>query len=106
MIPEAGCDPAGPPTTGIRIDPTVQVWRRRKEIRYAMVVRHNYLLVGRGHADLRIRKYELVSMDFLWFSMQLPLAVLVVVIYIVGMVTGSYLLALMRQLVTGAQRQT
>jgi lipopolysaccharide assembly protein A len=49
---------------------------------------------------------ELVSMDFLWFSMRLPLAVLVVVIYIVGMVTGSYLWALLRRLVTGAQRQT
>lgn len=47
---------------------------------------------------------EIVSVDFLWFSIQLPLAVLVVVIYIVGMVTGSNLWALVRRLVTGARR--
>lgn len=47
---------------------------------------------------------EIVSVDFLWFSIQLPLAVLVVVIYIVGMVTGSNLWALIRRLVTGTRR--
>jgi uncharacterized integral membrane protein len=48
---------------------------------------------------------EIVSVDFLWFGMRLPLAVLIVVVYIVGMVTGSYLWALIRRLVRGA-RQT
>lgn len=49
---------------------------------------------------------EIVSVDFLWFSLRLPLALLVVVIYIVGMLTGSYLWIFIRRLVTGARRQT
>ena len=49
---------------------------------------------------------EIVSMDFLWFSMRLPLALLIIVIYIVGMLTGSHLWTLIRRLVTGAKRQT
>jgi lipopolysaccharide assembly protein A len=48
---------------------------------------------------------ESVSMDFLWFSMRLPLAVLVIVIYIIGMLTGSHLWTLIRLLVTGARQR-
>jgi hypothetical protein len=49
---------------------------------------------------------EIVSVDFLWFSMRLPLAALVVVVYIVGMATGSSLWALIRRLVRGARLKT
>jgi uncharacterized integral membrane protein len=53
-----------------------------------------------------VENLEIVSVDFLWFSMRLPLAVLVVVIYIVGMVTGSNLWTLIRRLVRGASGKT
>jgi uncharacterized integral membrane protein len=46
---------------------------------------------------------EIVSMDFLWFSLRLPLALLVIVIYILGMVTGSNLQAFIRWSVRGAR---
>jgi uncharacterized integral membrane protein len=53
-----------------------------------------------------VENLEIVSVDFLWFSMRLPLAVLVVAIYLVGMVTGSNLWALIRRLVRGASGKT
>ena len=50
-----------------------------------------------------LENMEIVSMDFLWFSLRLPLAFLVIVIYIVGMVTGSNLRAFIRWSVRGAR---
>lgn len=46
---------------------------------------------------------EIVSMDFLWFSLRLPLAFLVIAIYIIGTVTGSNLWAFVRWSVRGAR---
>jgi uncharacterized integral membrane protein len=61
-------------------------------------------LLGVATLVFAFENMEIVSMDFLWFSMRLPLAFLVVVIYVVGMVTGSSLWALIRRLVAGARR--
>lgn len=61
-------------------------------------------LLGAVTLVFAFENLEIVSVDFLWFSIRLPLAVLVVVIYIVGMVTGSNLWALIRRLITGARR--
>ncbi len=61
-------------------------------------------LLGAVTLIFAFENLEIVSVDFLWFSIRLPLALLVVVIYIVGMVTGSNLWALICRLVTGARR--
>jgi len=53
-----------------------------------------------------IENFEIVTMSFLGFSARVPLALLVVIIYVVGMVTGSSLLALLRRSVQGVRRST
>jgi uncharacterized integral membrane protein len=63
-------------------------------------------LLGAVTLIFAVENLEIVSVDFLWFSMRLPLAVLVVVVYIVGMATGSSLWALIRRLVRGARMKT
>jgi lipopolysaccharide assembly protein A len=50
-----------------------------------------------------IENMEVVSVDFLWFGMRLPLAVLIVVVYIIGMATGSSFWGLIRRSVRGAR---
>jgi lipopolysaccharide assembly protein A len=45
-----------------------------------------------------------VTVAFLGFSVSAPLAVLAVIIYVLGMVTGSSLWALIRQSLHGARR--
>ena len=62
-------------------------------------------LLGAATLVFAVENREVVSVDFLWFSMRLPLAVLIVVIYIVGMATGSNLWALVRRLVRGARQK-
>ena len=46
---------------------------------------------------------ELVTMSFLGFSARVPLAVLVAIVYVVGMVTGGSLWALLRKSFHGSQ---
>jgi lipopolysaccharide assembly protein A len=53
-----------------------------------------------------LQNTEIVSMDFLWFSVRLPLAFLVAGIYLVGMATGSSFWALIRRSVKGARLRT
>jgi uncharacterized integral membrane protein len=62
-------------------------------------------LLGAATLVFAFENMEIVSVDFLWLSMRLPLALLVVVIYIVGTVTGSSLWAFTRRLVRGARRK-
>jgi lipopolysaccharide assembly protein A len=50
-----------------------------------------------------IENMEVVSIDLLWFGVRLPLALLIVVVYIVGMATGSSFWALIRRSVKGAR---
>lgn len=61
-------------------------------------------LLGAATLVFAWENLELVSVDFLWFSMRMPLAFLVAVLYIAGMVTGSSLWALIRRLIGGARR--
>ena len=60
-------------------------------------------LLGLATLIFAYENMEIVSMDFLWFSLRLPLAVLVVVVYVIGMVTGSNLRAFVRWSVRGAR---
>ena len=60
------------------------------------------LLLATGTLIFALQNLEMVSMDFLWFSMRAPLAFLVAATYVAGMVTGSSFLALVRRSVRSA----
>jgi len=49
------------------------------------------------------QNFQIVTMSFLGISARTPLALLVVVVYLLGTVTGSSLLALLRRSVEGAR---
>jgi uncharacterized integral membrane protein len=49
-----------------------------------------------------VQNFEIVTMSFLGISARTPLALLVVVVYLLGTVTGSSLLALLRRSVERA----
>jgi uncharacterized integral membrane protein len=49
---------------------------------------------------------QLVTMSFLGFSARVPLALLAAGIYVLGTVTGSSLVALLRQSIEGAKPRT
>jgi uncharacterized integral membrane protein len=51
-----------------------------------------------------LQNRELVTMSFLGFSIHAPLAILIVVVYVVGAVTGGSLFALLRRSYKGSQR--
>jgi lipopolysaccharide assembly protein A len=51
-----------------------------------------------------IQNFEIVTMSFLGFSARAPLALLVALIYVLGMVTGGSLLALLRRSLQGSRR--
>jgi putative membrane protein len=50
-----------------------------------------------------LQNLEIVTMSFLGFSARAPLALLVVVIYVLGAATGGSLLALLRRSYEGAR---
>jgi lipopolysaccharide assembly protein A len=52
-----------------------------------------------------IQNFEIVTMSFLGFSARAPLALLVVIIYVLGMATGGSLLALLRRSFQGSRRK-
>jgi|SRR6516162_2033623 putative membrane protein len=51
-----------------------------------------------------VKNFEMVTMSFLGFSARAPLALLVAVVYLVGMATGGSLLAVLRRSVQGSRR--
>lgn len=51
------------------------------------------------------QNFQIVTMSFFGLSATLPLAVLAVIIYLAGTVTGSSLLALLRRSLEGASRR-
>jgi putative membrane protein len=50
-----------------------------------------------------IQNRELVTMSFLGFSVRAPLAVLAVIVYVLGAITGGSLFALLRRSVRGTR---
>jgi lipopolysaccharide assembly protein A len=50
-----------------------------------------------------IQNLEIVTMSFLGFSARVPLAMLVAVVYVVGMITGGSLWSLLRKSFHGSQ---
>jgi uncharacterized integral membrane protein len=57
-------------------------------------------------AMFAMQNFQMVSVSFLRFSAQMPLAVLVAIIYLLGAATGSSLFALLRRVLAGARRRT
>jgi uncharacterized integral membrane protein len=52
-----------------------------------------------------VQNREIVSMDFLNFSVRAPLAIMVVVFYLLGAATGGSLFALLRRSIQGSRAQ-
>ncbi len=50
-----------------------------------------------------VQNLEIVTVSFLGFSASMPLALLVVIIYVLGMATGSSLWALLRRSYQGSR---
>ena len=53
-----------------------------------------------------VQNLQIVTMSFLGFSATVPMALLVAVVYLLGMATGGSLRALFRRLLEGARRTT
>jgi putative membrane protein len=51
-----------------------------------------------------IQNFQIVTMSFLGLNARAPLALLVAAFYVLGMVTGGSLLALLRQSLQGSRR--
>jgi lipopolysaccharide assembly protein A len=51
-----------------------------------------------------VQNFEMITMSFLGFSARAPLALLVAVVYFVGMATGGSLLTVLRRSVQGSRR--
>jgi uncharacterized integral membrane protein len=54
-------------------------------------------------AIFALQNFEVVTMRFLGFSVRAPLAVLVAVVYLLGMVTGGSLWSLLRRSIEGSK---
>ena len=53
-----------------------------------------------------VQNLQIVTMSFLGFSATVPMALLVAVVYLLGMATGGSLRALFRRFLEGARRTT
>ena len=51
-----------------------------------------------------VQNFQIVTMSFLGFSVRAPLALLVSIIYLLGMATGGSLLALLRRSFEGSRQ--
>ena len=53
----------------------------------------------------KIQNFEAVTVSFFGASMTMPTSLLIIVVYVLGMVSGSALLGVLRGWVKGAMRQ-
>jgi uncharacterized integral membrane protein len=63
------------------------------------------VLFGAAAVIFAIQNFQVVDVSFLSFSVHTRLAFLIVIIYVLGAVTGGSLLALLRQSYEGARRR-
>jgi putative membrane protein len=61
------------------------------------------VLFALGIAIFALQNLQTVTLAFLGFSVGAPLAILVVIIYVLGMVTGGSLFALLRKSIAGSR---
>ncbi|MHB1228430.1 MAG: LapA family protein [Desulfurivibrionaceae bacterium] len=57
-------------------------------------------------AIFKLQNLETVTISFLTVSLTLPASLLILLVYLLGMLTGSSLLALIRTLISGAKKPT
>jgi len=60
-------------------------------------------VLGVATVVFALENMEIVSVDFLWFGLRLPLALLIIVIYVIGRATGSNLRAFVHWSLRGAR---
>ncbi len=51
-----------------------------------------------------VENFQIITMTFLGFSLTVPMVLQVVIVYVLGMATGSSLLALLRRAIEGARK--
>jgi uncharacterized integral membrane protein len=61
------------------------------------------ILLAAATLIFALQNLEIVSIDFLWFRVDTPLAVLVAATYVIGAITGGSIRALLRRSVRGAR---
>jgi uncharacterized integral membrane protein len=61
------------------------------------------ILLAAATLIFALQNLEIVSIDFLWFHLRTPLAILVAATYVMGAVTGGSFGALIRRSVRGAR---
>lgn len=64
------------------------------------------VLLGALTAVFAMQNFQIVTVSFFRVGAQMPLAFLIAIIYLLGAVTGSILLALLRRALEGARRRT
>lgn len=62
------------------------------------------VLIAAATLAFCVQNRDLVTMSFLQFSIRAPLAILTIVVYVLGAITGGSLYALLRKSVRGARR--
>jgi uncharacterized integral membrane protein len=75
---------------------------RRQSMRWFYIV--VIVLIAAATLVFCVQNRDLVTMSFLQFSIRAPLAILAVVVYVLGAVTGGSLYALLRKSVRGARK--
>ena len=70
-------------------------------------MRHLYLaiviLLAAATLIFALQNLAIVSIDFLWFNLRTPLAILVAATYVIGAITGGSFRALIHRSVRGAR---
>ena len=61
------------------------------------------ILIAAAAIIFALQNFEIVTMSFLGFSARAPLALLVVLVYVLGMATGGSLWSLLRQSLRGSK---
>jgi lipopolysaccharide assembly protein A len=64
------------------------------------------VVLGLATLIFAFQNLETVTMSFLGFTLSVPLALLVIVVYLLGAVSGGSLFALLRRLVKGSRLST
>jgi lipopolysaccharide assembly protein A len=82
------------PTAAVKMQEAVMRWF------YIVVI----VLIAAATLLFCVQNRDFATMSFLQFSIRAPLAILALVVYVLGAVTGGSLYALLRKSVRGAKR--
>ena len=71
-----------------------------------MTLGYHVVILAAATAAFALQNLQSVTVAFLNFRVSAPLAILIAVIYVLGMATGGSLWALIRRIVEGSKRPT